>query len=218
VNCVIPHSDDAISQVDKALGVNRGRDYGNSSNHGPKFDTTCDVNGCVLDGVTATGCTWGGVWPNCYAQPSSLAQMQCGAMDPYCSGGGGGSDTGWTTYGSGSTPDPGDGNAFNQGPLLWGGCVLGVIGSGLSIYQVADAFQSWYDSYQAAEGAYNIWQATVTNHADPLTRQLYEYEYRQARQRQEDMKGAVASATNTSYVALGAAALACGALVLAPTP
>ena len=48
--------------------------------------------------------------------------------------------------------------------------------------------------------------------------QLYEYQYRQARQRQEDAKQAVSAATNISYLALGGFAVACGAAVLAPTP
>jgi hypothetical protein len=92
------------------------------------------------------------------------------------------------------------------------------VGSSVSIYSVADSFQSWYDAYQNAQGAYNLWQATIQNNADPAIQQLYEYQYRQAYQRQQDAASAVSSATNTSVMTLVGAGVACGALALAPTP
>ena len=55
---------------------------------------------------------------------------------------------------------------------------------------------------------------TVENHADALTQQLDEYQYKQARLRREDAKGAVVEATNTSYIALAGAAIGCGAAAL----
>jgi hypothetical protein len=96
--------------------------------------------------------------------------------------------------------------------------VLGIVASTVSLYDVADAFQNWYDAYQAAQSAQRTWQMTVENNAPATTQQLYEYEYRQAYQRQEDAKAAVAGATHSSYWALGGAAIACGAAALAPTP
>lgn len=88
----------------------------------------------------------------------------------------------------------------------------------MSIYDVADKFQAWYDAYQSAQGAYNLWMATVENDAEPAIQQLYHYQYRQAYQRQEDAKADVSSSTKTSAITLGGAALVCGALALAPTP
>lgn len=101
---------------------------------------------------------------------------------------------------------------------MWGGCILGIVGGTMSVYDVADKFEAWYDAYQSAQGAYNLWMATVQNSADPAIQQLYEYQYRQAHQRQEDAKADVSSSTKTSALTLAGAALACGALALAPTP
>jgi hypothetical protein len=59
---------------------------------------------------------------------------------------------------------------------------------------------------------------TLQNNASSYIQQLYEYQYRQALQRQEDAKGAVSEAVNTSGWALAGAAVACGATALVPTP
>jgi hypothetical protein len=79
---------------------------------------------------------------------------------------------------------------------------------------IPDTDAAWQD----ALGIYALWQATVENNADPVIQQLYEYQYRQALQRQEDARGGVVSATKASSFTLGLAALGCGALALAPTP
>lgn len=88
----------------------------------------------------------------------------------------------------------------------------------MSVYDVLDKFQAWHTAYVDATGAFDLWQATVQNGSDPTIQQLYEYQYRQARQRQEDAKSSVSSATDTSYFALASFAIACGAFALAPTP
>jgi hypothetical protein len=96
--------------------------------------------------------------------------------------------------------------------------VLALLGTTYSVWQVSDKFQTWYTAHPDAAGAQALWQATVQNSADPCIQQLYEYQYKQARQRQEDAKGAVSEATSTTMFALGAAAIACGAAALLPTP
>ncbi|HKP75423.1 MAG TPA: hypothetical protein VJT67_07745 [Longimicrobiaceae bacterium] len=231
ITCEIPATAAAVRRLDHGFAIPqalraragwgalaKGSPSGTAGMRAPRFDTVCDETGCHLDGLTVSACYYGGIYPNCNPNPSSLANMQCGALDPYCGGfGGSNDDSGWTTYGNGTAPE-GDPQAFNQGPILWAGCVLAMAGSTLSVMDVLSAFQDWYSAYQNATGAYNLWQATIQNGASPETQQLYEYQYRQALQRQEDMKRAVSSATNISYLTLGGLALACGAAILAPTP
>lgn len=164
-------------------------------------DPWTDVNWCSGGGagecMTDTGAT-----------PETAILLECGTPGGGGELGGGGGD--------------GDGTAaettYHQGPLLWGACVLAVAGSTYSISQVASEFQAWYDAYQAAESAQRTWQMTIENNADPVVQQLYEYQYRQALQRQEAAKSVVSSAANTSYWALAGAAVACGATALIPSP
>lgn len=105
VVCIIPNTKRAIARLDGYLKVDRST-QGSRSAPVARYDCVDGV--CGLEGLTATGCTWGGVWPNCYSKPASLAQMQCGALDPYCSGGGttGDPEGGWTGEGTGDSPNP----------------------------------------------------------------------------------------------------------------
>lgn len=68
------------------------------------------------------------------------------------------------------------------------------------------------------DGAQRLWLAAVENNVDVTRQMLLEYQYKQARLRQEDAAGAVSEATNTSYFALLTAAAACGATLLIPSP
>lgn len=173
---------------------------------------THEIRGVVtLPEVTGTGCRYGGDYPYCNDPPSGGNDGSTGTPP----GGGTQPDPGVPTGGGDSS---GDSQAYAQGPIAWGGCILGIVGSTVSIYDVADKFESWYNAYQDAQGAYNLWMATVQNNADPVIQQLYEYQYRQAVLRQNDAKEDVVSATQTSGFTLGGAALVCGALALAPTP
>ena len=229
VICEVPATEKAIRRLDRGFGVSRAisraqlpsasRAPGARTSPGPRYDTVCNATGCQLDGMTVYACYYGGTYPNCNPNPNSLANMQCGALDPYCNGFGGSyyEGGGWTTTGSGNSPQ-GDPVAFPQGPLLWAGCVLAMAGSTLAVADVMGAFKGWHSAYLNAVGAYNLWQATIQNGASPEIQQLYEYQWRQARQRQEDAKQGVSSATNISYLALGGFAVACGAAILAPTP
>ena len=141
---------------------------------------------------------------------------------------GGGSENPWSdpdTWGGGGGGDPAPpeddtdpAKSYQQGPLLWTVCVLAMLNSTYTVAQVGDKFASWYAAYQEAEGLLRLYQTIVENNPDPAIRQLYEYQYKQARQRQEDARGAVSEATGASAWALLGAGLACGASVLAPTP
>lgn len=167
------------------------------------------VEALVLDPIVTDTCQYGGEYPHCDAMPEAGGGGGSSPTPEMAGGGGGGTSPGSTTANS---------DSFSQGPLLWGACILGIVGSTVSVYDVAGSFQTWYDAYQHAQGAYNLWQATVQNNADPVTQQLYEFEYRQAYQAQQNAANAVSSATNTSVMTLVGAALACGAAALAPTP
>lgn len=164
-------------------------------------DPWTDLNWCSGGGagecMTDTG-----------TSPETAILLACGTQGGGGELGGGGDDGGVSAAET----------TYHQGPLLWGACVLAVAGSTYSISQVAGEFQAWYDAYQAAASAQRTWQMTIENGADPVVQQLYEYQYKQALQRQEAAKGVVSSAANTSYWALAGAALACGATALIPSP
>ena len=140
---------------------------------------------------------------------------------------GGGSENPWSdpdTWGGGGGGDPAPpentdpAKSYEQGPLLWGACVLAMVGSTYSITLAAGKFETWYKAYKDAEGAQRLWLAAVENNVDVTRQMLLEYQYQQARLRQEDAAGAVSEATHTSYLALFTAAVACGATALVPSP
>lgn len=116
-DCVIPPTDAAIRRANAVFGALRSVPMasGNRVVNGPRLSCTGDV--CSLEGMTVSACSWGGIWLYCYLKPASLAQMQCGALDPYC-GSGGGTD-GWTWDGGGGPapePDPApDGSDLDEG-------------------------------------------------------------------------------------------------------
>jgi hypothetical protein len=104
--CTIPRTDAAIRRMDANFGIRRAplASAGRSRIPGPRMD--CTGENCSLPGVIGTACSWGGVWPYCYSKPTSLAQVQCGALDPACGGTGGGTpDDPWTWDGGGGS-DP----------------------------------------------------------------------------------------------------------------
>jgi len=173
------------------------------------------------EGLVVTACQYGGEYPNCKSAPiddgydPNLPPAEPTGTSGTGDGGGGGTTTG-------DTPPPdstnSDSEAYSKGPLAWGACILGIVASTISVYDVADAFQNWHGAYQDAQGAYNLWQATIQNNADATTQQLYEFQYRQAYQRQQDAANVVSSQTRTSVTTLVGAGIVCGALALAPTP
>jgi hypothetical protein len=214
VDCLIPATDAAISRMNRRLKVERWDRVGSGS---PSGGARLSVSGAAYGDVAllpvvgvATWCGEGqiGTYPNCWPITSPTATGTVG----------GAGDDGWDWGGTDGGTAPDAAAAFSEGPLAWAICVLGFVGSTMSVAEVADKFQAWHTAWQDALGIYALWQATVENNADPVIQQLYEYQYRQALQRQEDARGDVVSATKTSSFTLGLAALGCGALVLAPTP
>lgn len=149
-----------------------------------------------------------------------------------CPGGGGtGGGTGGTGGGGagGSVPTtpPTDpyipAGAFAEGPLAWAGCVLLVIGSGVSIDIVASKFASWWEAQQAFQIAARSLDIAISMQRqgyeiDPNELSLLMYKKEQALQRRDDAVGAVEEATGNSTLALLAAGVGCGAAALLPTP
>ncbi len=204
-DCVVPYTEAALRRLDRFFRVQKGGGAEQYQERQGMITTqdcvTNEETGCFIDPLVVV------------APPPEIPP--CDACNYYPGGNtdGGGDGGGGTSGGSG-----GSGSAYEQGPLLWGACILAMVGSNYSIWQVADKFDAWYRAYQNAQGTQRLWRATVENNASPFIQQLYEYQYKQAYQRQQDAAGAVSEATNTSYFALAGAAIACGATVLIPTP
>jgi hypothetical protein len=136
--------------------------------------------------------------------------------DPYNPGGGSG--------GTGTPSDPYAGSgAFQEGPLAWAVCVLTVIGGVYSVDQVADRFVEWWNAQQELQQLRRALDFTLSMQRDgyeydPAALNLLFFQVDEAVRRRDNAIGAVKDATNTSYLALAGAALACGAAALAPTP
>lgn len=222
-DCVVPYTEAALRRVDRFFRI---RDGGGAEQYKARQGMITLLSDCV---ETKEGCPMNPI--TVIAPPPEPPTCEaCGSTQLPPGGGGdgdgGGDSGGWPSGGGDSgSGDGGDDDdpqeedsAYKQGPLLWAVCILAVLGSTYAISEVAAKFEAWYKAYQDAEGAQRLWQATVQNNTDPVTQQLYEYQYKQARSRQEDARGDVASATNASYFALAAAALTCGATALIPVP
>jgi hypothetical protein len=116
-NCLIPRTEAAIRRMNSGFEVRQDLPSlrGNRVAKGPRM--YCSGDTCSLEGMYVSACTWGGAWPYCYPKPTSLAEMQCGALNPDC---GNGSGTGeWTWDGGGGQspePDPAAGDTdLNEG-------------------------------------------------------------------------------------------------------
>ena len=218
--CTVPYSEAALRRVDRHFGVERG---GGADQfvvrQGMLTTQSCveDENTglCVFDPLVVTAPPRENSDP-CVARPHECTNKVGGGSekpwsDPDTWGGGGGGDP--------APPENTDpAKSYEQGPLLWGACVLAMVGSTYSITLAAGKFETWYKAYKDAEGAQRLWLAAVENNVDVTRQMLLEYQYQQARLRQEDAAGAVSEAPHTSYLALFTAAVACGATALVPSP
>jgi hypothetical protein len=137
---------------------------------------------------------------------------------------------------TGTNPAPGDGNwggggtpgtgeeepetAYEEGPLAWAACVLAVLGATYSVDQVAGVFGDWWEAQRAYDSAKRMLDAIYANPqgVSPETTALWEFQVQYHRDRVVAARSAVVSATNTSYWALGTAAVGCGAAAFLPTP
>lgn len=173
----------------------------------PTCDPYTDVNWCQGSG--------GG---QCMMSGGGTAEMQGLAT---CEGGPGGGSTGPGDPGGGGggtvpgvAPEP-------DGPLLWGACVLAVIGSIYTIDQVGAKFEAWWEAqkaYNRAKAVYEYAWANRESLVDPSSLAIAEMQMEFAEQRRDDAVGAVHDLTGASYITLGAAALTCGPAIFAPTP
>lgn len=151
-----------------------------------------------------------------------------------CTGGGGGSDGGSTGPGDGGgSGGSGDGSGtggddgtgpFAEGPLAWAVCVLTVTGYGMSVDDVADKFETWWQTEKAVRRADAILKDLIglresgAYYVSESDMDMAYYRVEVATEARDAARGDVSSATGVSWAALGAAALACGASALLPTP
>ncbi|HEX6909091.1 MAG TPA: hypothetical protein VF142_01775 [Longimicrobium sp.] len=139
-----------------------------------------------------------------------------------CDDGTGGSTggSGGYTDGGGSTPSPDDTVEPEPGPLLWGACVLAVVGSVYTIDQVGAKFEAWWEAQKEYNRAKAAWQYAWDNQeslVDPSSLARAELRMQLAEQRRDDAVGAVRDLTGASVLALGAAAVTCAPSVFLPT-
>lgn len=173
----------------------------------PECDPYTDANWCQDSGECIT--SFGGV------------EMQgLSGCDGGTGGSTGGGGSGGYTGGGGSTPPPDDTADPEPGPLLWGACVLAVIGSVYTIDQVGVKFEAWWKAQKAYNRARAVYQYTWENReslVDPSALAIAEMEMEFAEQQRDDAIAAIHDLTGASILALGAAAVTCGPAVFAPT-
>lgn len=220
-SCTVPYSEAALRRVDRHFGVERGGGADQFVVRQEMLTTqSCvedeNTNACVFDPLVVTAPPREDSDP-CVARPHECTDKFGSGSENWWS-----DPNPWGGGGSGGNPPPPENTdpakSYEQGPLLWGACVLAMVGSTYSISQVAGKFETWYKAYRDAEGAQRLWLAAVENNAEIAIQMQLEYQYKQARLRQEDSAGAVSEATHTTYFALFAAAAACGATALIPSP
>ena len=139
-----------------------------------------------------------------------------------CYTGGGGTPGGGTAPPDGGTVPPGT-TPFDEGPFLWAACVLTVVGTAMSVDDVADKFVAWYDAHKDVVEARRTLNTTLAMqrdgyYFDPGTIELLYYKLDQALKLRDDAVQDVEEATGVSVVTLLGAGLACGAAAAAPTP
>lgn len=186
------------------------------------------VRGCD---PTITECEDDAGWDSCAAGGVGTSAPEMGSIEG-CGGGGSGAggDGGGPGSGGGGDGTPSDptctapalceDTAFEEGPLLWGACVLAVLGSAYTIDQVAGSFQSWWDTQREYESAKRTYDAIQANPASvtPEMAELWAFRVEYARNRRNAAMDDVSDKTNTTWWALAGAAVACGAAAFAPTP
>jgi hypothetical protein len=186
------------------------------------------VRGCD---PTITECEDDAGWNSCASSDQGPWSPEMGTIEG-CSGGGGtgpGGDGGiGDGGGSGTTPSdpmcPSTGceepTAYEEGPLAWGACVLAVLGSTYSIYQVAGAFEEWWDTQREYDSAKRTYDAMLANpeSVTPEMMELWRFRVEYARNRNDAAISSVSEKTGGSYWALGGAAVACGVAAFLPTP
>jgi hypothetical protein len=140
--------------------------------------------------------------------------------------GGGDADTGGSGgYGdsSGTGGDDYGTGPFAEGPLAWAICVLAVAGAGVSIDDVGDKFESWWQSEKNLRRAHEVVEDLLGlresgYYVSENDMDMAYYKIDVAVEARDAAKDDVHDATGVSWLALGGAAVACGASVLIPSP
>jgi hypothetical protein len=161
--------------------------------------------------------------------PETVGVEGCGWTGGGGGGGGGGGDPSGGGGGGGETPpgvcptwDPDcAAGSYDQGPLLWAACILTLTGSLVSVNDVAGAFQTWHEAsgrLSVAERELLMVQENYPHAVDHATLLWAQSQRDQAQLWYNAAKSAVSSSANVSYLALGMAAVTCGASLFLPTP
>jgi hypothetical protein len=98
--------------------------------------------------------------------------------------------------------------------MAFGACVLAVIGPTVSVYVVADAFRSWYDTALAIDRVNRILQTDLEH----SVRIAYRLELDRLMERWKDQRSNISVLTGASVVTLGLAAVSCAPTMFLPTP
>jgi hypothetical protein len=204
--CFIPATDAAVRRMARTFNVER------EARHSAiiTMDGCVTEGECVLEEVDVTACVGGGDYPDC----DSDNYEDYDACYDFGDCGGSGSWDWSNTGGTGGTgTPPAEPTAFDEGPLLWGACVLAVLGSAYTVDQVAGAFVDWWEAQQAYESASRMLTAIQANDdsVSPETIQLWQFRVQYARDRRDDALDDVSEKTGATGWALLGAAVACGA-------
>lgn len=178
----------------------------------PQCDPWTDLNWCEESGGR-------GDCMNSSAPGLEMSISSC-PIEGGGGGGWGGTGTGDGTIETGTDPGTGFAGPAAEGPLLWGACVLAVLGSAYSIDQVAGAFESWWAAQREYQSARRMLDAIQANpgSATPEMISLWEFRVEYARNRRDDAMEEVGNLVNASYWTMAGAAAACGAAAFMPTP
>jgi hypothetical protein len=173
----------------------------------------------ILPEVTVIACQYGGLYPDCEAAPPPPEVDPCYAYGQ-CGGGGQWPWDGTEPTTPTPTPTPAPEDAFKTGPLAWTACILTVLNSGYSVYQVAGAFETWWGAQKEFESAERTYNSILAN-PDGVSlevQQVWEFRVEYHRNRRDDAVGAVREKVGGSYWGLLFAGAACGAAAFLPTP
>jgi hypothetical protein len=179
----------------------------------------------MLPGIVVNGCAD----DYCPEEEDDYGDGGDGSVPPGDDGspgdGGGGGDTGDPGAGDPGTPpsiadydQDNDGDVYDDGLVLWGACIIAMVGSTMDVYDTASEFGAWYEASGALDRAERELRMVLENKSSHETVLLYQMERDGAQRRFNDAKNAVADAARASVPTLTAAFLTCTAALYIPSP
>lgn len=200
-NCLIPRTASALESAQRVLNVPPGSRVHWSVIQARSPGEDFNLQGCVSDGY----CIIDGVTAVAPPPEDPCARGDCWDRGD---GEGGGDGSGGGSWG-GENPEPDE-----DGPMVFGACVLAVIGATVSVYVVADAFRSWYDTALSIDRVKRILQMDLEH----SVRIAYQLELDRLLERWNDQKSNISLLTGGTALALGVAAVSCAPTMFLPTP